>query len=544
MQRFLNWPTRAKLFFGFGMMVVLVLVVGAAAHTGIRDIQASEKSLYEKEYADAIDIMELGAKLNRLWANLGMMMLSDRKEEETWQEDIDKTTQGIEELVSNLRERNHGDIGLDSYLREFQTGFGTYKSDRDKQLLPIIAEGKLEDAKKLFLGVQWERRLALRTIVDKLMEETSRRARTHIEEAGETADKIVYVLLAIAGAALVLAMWLAMSLSRIIAVPLKEIARAAEKIAAGDLTGAVSCGDRADEMGVLAKTFAKMTDNLREMVREIGEGVTVLGSSAGEIATTTAQVASSAAETATSVSETTTTVEEVKQTALVASQKAQYVMENSQKMAEIAQGGKKSTEDAITGMNRIQEKMETIAESIVRLSEQSQAIGEIMATVSDLSEQSNLLAVNAAIEAAKAGEQGKGFAVVAQEIRSLAEQSKQGVLQVRAILHEVQKAIGNAVMVTEQGSKAVGAGVVQSTRAGEAIIALAENAEQAVEIATQIAASSRQQLVGMDQVVLAMGNIQQAGAQNVAGARQVEVAARDLKRLGQKLEELSRRFQV
>src|SRR5690606_7732014 len=126
-------------------------------------------------------------------------------------------------------------------------------------------------------------------------------------------------------------------------------------------------------------------------------------------------------------------------------------------------------------------------------SEQGQAIGEIIAAVNDLAEQSNLLAVNAAIEAAKAGEHGRGFAVVAQEVRSLAEQSKQATAQVRTILQDIQKATTAAVLATEQGSKAVEDGVRQTTEAGEAIAALAEMIDEAAQAATQIAASSQQQ---------------------------------------------------
>ncbi len=122
------------------------------------------------------------------------------------------------------------------------------------------------------------------------------------------------------------------------------------------------------------------------------------------------------------------------------------------------------------GMNRIREQMEGIAESIVRLSEQSQAIGEIIATVNDLAEQSNLLAVNAAIEAAQAGEQGKGFAVVAQEVRSLAEQSKQATAQVRGILSDIQKATSAAVHGDRTGHQGGGAGCqAVGTEAGESI---------------------------------------------------------------------------
>src|SRR6185437_10071117 len=124
--------------------------------------------------------------------------------------------------------------------------------------------------------------------------------------------------------------------------------------------------------------------------------------------------------------------------------------------------GRRAVEDSIDGMAQIRLQMELIAESIVRLSEQSQAIGEIIATVNDLAEQSNLLAVNASIEAAKAGEHGKGFAVVAQEVKSLAVQSRQATAQVRSLLNDIQKATGSAVSAAEQGSRVVEAGAKQS----------------------------------------------------------------------------------
>jgi PAS domain S-box-containing protein len=155
---------------------------------------------------------------------------------------------------------------------------------------------------------------------------------------------------------------------------------------------------------------------MSRLLQEMQETVTVLAASTGDILDAASQVASGSTNTATAVSETTSTVEEVKQTALMAADKARHVSESAQRTAEISQHGKKSVAESVDAMRHIQGQMESVAESIIRLSEQSQTIGEIIATVNDLAEQSNLLAVNAAIEAAKAGEQGKGFAVVAQEV--------------------------------------------------------------------------------------------------------------------------------
>jgi len=115
---------------------------------------------------------------------------------------------------------------------------------------------------------------------------------------------------------------------------------------------------------------------------------------------------------------------------------------------------------------------------------------------------------------------------------------------VRTILGDIQKATGTAVLATEQGSKAVQAGVKQTAETGESIRLLADSIAEAAQAATQIAASSQQQMVGMDQVALAMENIKQASVQNVSGTRQAEVAAQNLHELGQKLQQLAAQYKV
>lgn len=322
---------------------------------------------------------------------------------------------------------------------------------------------------------------------------------------------------------------------------LKQMAATADRIAAGDLTSEVQPASSRDRLG---NSFAVMARNMRELNSEIREVVNVLASSASEIMTTVSEFASTSSETASAVNETNATVQEVRQTTDLTSQKAKHVYETAQKSVTVARSGKKSVDDAIGGMQGIHERMGFIADRIVKLSEQSQAIGDIIATVNDLAEQSNLLAVNAAIEAAKAGEHGKGFAVVAQEVKNLAMQSKQATAQVRSLLGDIQKATTAAVLATEQGSKAVEAGMKQSSEAGEAIRLLSASIEETSNSTLQIVTSTQEQAIGMDQIATAIQSINQASNQNVAGSRQIETATRNIYDLNQKLQQLVNRYKV
>jgi len=341
-------------------------------------------------------------------------------------------------------------------------------------------------------------------------------------------------------AALIISITLTLSIVR----PMKVSVDAATRIAANDLTIEIAPGERKDEVGMLYQAFHKMIENLRRSVQDLNEGVNLLGSSASEILAGTTQVASGTAETSTAISETTTTVEEVQQASKQSALKAKNVAESAQRVVVVSQNGQLAVEETMKSMNRISEQMDLIAQTVVRLSEQSQSIGGIIASVTDIADQSNLLAVNAAIEAANAGEHGRGFAVVAQEIKNLAGQSKQATLQVRNILNDIQKATGAAVMATEQGSKAVESGVKQSLQAGEAIRILGESSNEAFQAATQIVASSQQQVIGMEQIGMAMQNINQAGTETAVSMMQSEKSARNLHELGQKLKEMVERFKL
>jgi methyl-accepting chemotaxis protein len=235
------------------------------------------------------------------------------------------------------------------------------------------------------------------------------------------------------------------------------------------------------------------------------------------------------------VTETTATVNEVRATVTETAERAQSVAETAQLSVSISKSGLEAVSETISGMDLIRRKVEDIADNILVLSEHTQQIGEIIAAVNALADQSRMLALNASVEAARAGEEGKGFAVVALEVRNLADQNRDATVQVREILGEIQRATNSAVMVTEEGSKGVDSGQDLVNKAGESINELARAIEDAALAAMQIAASTRQQTIGMDQLTGAMRTIKHATTETVSSTMMVEASVQRLREAAQRV---------
>ncbi len=244
------------------------------------------------------------------------------------------------------------------------------------------------------------------------------------------------------------------------------------------------------------------------------------------------------------VTETTATVNEVRATVTETAERAQSVAETAQISVDISRSGIDAVSETIAGMELIRHRVEDIADNILVLSEHTQQIGEIIAAVNNLADQSRMLALNASVEAARAGEEGKGFAVVAMEVRNLADQNRDATVQVREILGEIQRATNGAVMVTEEGSKGVdqGQGLVNS--AGDSIRDLAKAIEEAAMAAMQIAASTRQQTIGMDQLTQAMRTIKHATTETVSSTMQVEASVQRLREAAERVNDVIGELQL
>ena len=322
---------------------------------------------------------------------------------------------------------------------------------------------------------------------------------------------------------------------------LNEMAQAVNQVARGNLTAAVTPRSEKDAIG---NAFAQMLTNLRQLTTQMREATENITHANINISAATAEQAATVSEQAASVAETTAAVEEVRQTAEQSVERAQLVSEMASKTLHFAENGLNAVKRTEDGMSDLKDQVRHIAETILNLSEQTLQIGEIIATVNDIADQSNLLALNAAMEAARAGEAGRGFAVVAGEVRNLAEQSRQATAQVSSILNEIQRAANTAVMVTEKGTKSAETSAELAQSTGDSIRIIREHVQQVAGAAEQIAASSRQQLAGMDQITRAMESINQGASQTQKGMQQVDQAAQNLNDLAKQLTGIVQQYKI
>ena len=342
---------------------------------------------------------------------------------------------------------------------------------------------------------------------------------------------------------LLICLAIGVAINRLIVRPLQRVMAFVERIGTGDLTGHIDTAGR-NEIGRLGLTLNAMVAGLADLARTNRSVTTDLNAAAAEIRASAQEQAASVEEQFAAVQETAATLDEITHSGAQISQRAGEVIATAQATAQTARSGLRAATDTAKAMDAIREQGEAVAGNIVALSEKTQVIGDIIESVDDISERTHLLALNAAITAAAAGENGRSFAVVAAEMKQLADQAKAATVQVRGILGEIQRGINTSVMLTEEAVKRAATGKTRSDTTQRTIEEMAAQVEQSALTFQQVVASTNQQQLGIEQVTGALQNIRQASQQTAAGTREVEAASANLTELARALLALAERYRL
>ena len=262
----------------------------------------------------------------------------------------------------------------------------------------------------------------------------------------------------------------------------------------------------------------------KEIIKPITMAILKISSAGDQQDRVTSQQASS-------VHQITTTIEELSSSSKQVNAKAESLAEQSKEALSVAFEGQKAIDRSISEMNLIKKNVAEIAEDVLHLSENTNQIGAIINVVGDIANKTDMLAVNAAIEAAKAGEHGKGFAVVASEVRSLADQSKKATEKITSLIQEIQNAVNSTVMTTEEGGKKVDSGVSDILEVGLTINNTIDTIKSTAEAANEIAIASRQESLATDQVAEAMVQINKGMQESSAETKDSILSIQQLRKL-------------
>jgi twitching motility protein PilJ len=314
------------------------------------------------------------------------------------------------------------------------------------------------------------------------------------------------------------------------------------QVAKGDLTlrGKVTN----DSLGNIVDAINYMLDNFAKVLERVRKAASDVSSSAGQILLSTEEMANGATQQDQEITNTSSAVEELTVSMKQVSNNAEASAEAARRALDAAEQGNRSVRDTLEGMQRIRASVQASAKKIKSLGDRSLEISEIVNVINDITEQTNLLALNAAIEAARAGEAGRGFAVVADEVRKLAEHSRTATKDIAALIKAIQAETNEAVVVMEDGTREVEVGAKLADQAGKALDAISTVVRQSAELVQEISLASKQQVRGTEGVANAMQIISGITRQTSQGSRQSARTVEQMVKLSEQLNEALSQFRV
>uniref|UniRef100_A0A831UBC5 Methyl-accepting chemotaxis protein n=1 Tax=Geobacter metallireducens TaxID=28232 RepID=A0A831UBC5_GEOME len=343
----------------------------------------------------------------------------------------------------------------------------------------------------------------------------------------------------------VLTLSLALSVGLGVVRPLKHAVAGLQDIAEGegDLTKRLPVG-RDDESGELARAFNTFMDKLQGVISLVAQNAAMVAASASQVESASSQMAGAADHVADQAGTVATASEEMAATSIEIAGNCVSLADGSRRASETARAGAAVVQETVAVMNRIAERVKESARTVDSLGSRSDQIGEIVGTIEDIADQTNLLALNAAIEAARAGEQGRGFAVVADEVRALAERTTKATKEISQMIKAIQQETRGAVASMEEGVNEVERGTGEAARSGEALSDILDQINSVTMQINLIATAAEQQTSTTTEISRNIQEITDAAHGAAAGAQQSAGAAGQLAELAGELQKLVGQFRL
>ncbi|MFY2030301.1 methyl-accepting chemotaxis protein [Achromobacter xylosoxidans] len=508
---------RARLSGAFLIVAMIGGAIGAVGVWGLASINDMNTRLYEVELRGLSDMKE--ANIHFIYAGRARnsyLAASSERERQAVRAQFDNAVRNMDKLRDRAQAYYQTDEGR-QMLDRFKEMEETWKRDADAfftaaaALPPVQKDPRAAEIERHVIASSEQ----LDRVMSKLALQKEASTAQSVREGSDLYERMRDVMILLSVAGVVLGILLGAVMTRGIVRPLGQAVNAARRVAAGDLTGDIQVATR-DETGDLMAALKAMNASLTGIVREVRGGSEGIAAASSQIAQGNADLSQRTEEQAASLEQTAASMEEltgtVRQNAANAGQAEQLV---SQASAVAARGG---------------EVVDGVVQTMGAISDSSRRIADITNVIDGIAFQTNILALNAAVEAARAGEQGRGFAVVAGEVRTLAQRSALAAKEINALINE-------SVSRVEDGSR-------QADEAGRTMRDVVQSVRRAATLVREIASASAEQSTGIDQVNVAIAQMDGVTQQNAALVEQAAAAAASMREQAGHLAQQVRRFKV